>query len=64
MEIEHPIRKLRDGRVHTTLIAENAHESSTLVAILPTDEPLEEGIAAIGQTDIAQARLRDLRLRL
>ena len=43
-------------RMHAPLMVQDAHELAAPLMMLPADETLEEGLATVGQTDVAQTR--------
>ena len=61
-EIEHPVGEVGDGGVHTTLLAEDADELAAPAVLLPADEALKEGVAAIREADGPQCLVADSRL--
>ena len=52
--IEHPVRKLGNLRMHPSLSAQDADEFGALLVVFPSDQALEEGVAAVGEADVLQ----------
>ncbi len=52
--VEHLVRELGYLWVHTSLTAKDADEVGALLVVFPVDESLEEGVAAVSETDVLQ----------
>ena len=50
--VEHSVGELCNFRMHSSLAAQDADEFAALLMVFPANQTLEEGVAAVGETDV------------